>query len=205
MNVREAKDFLVQQTVEQAQLEQVPLSDLERRMMYFTETGECPEDPIALNEAFEAEYDTAQYEEKVSGLMVRAYHRIKQKEPGKLWLWRDAVRLLAKGDHYILVFCPRDRSKKSPRMWGTYLLAFAIIAGIYAVSWFFLGSRGAVRRGEQPPVNKYLPVPGPLVQHLLQALLLLVLILGIFPQLSSKITGLLQHFVRSISSNRRQS
>ena len=47
MRVLEAKDFLVQQTAEQAALENVPLSDLEKRMMYFTETDECPEDPIA--------------------------------------------------------------------------------------------------------------------------------------------------------------
>ena len=56
MRVREAKDFLVQQTAEQAALDNVALSSLEKRMMYFTETGECPEDPIALNDAFEAEY-----------------------------------------------------------------------------------------------------------------------------------------------------
>src|SRR5713101_9480648 len=37
MRVREAKDFLVAQTAEQAALEGVPLSDLEKRMMYFTE------------------------------------------------------------------------------------------------------------------------------------------------------------------------
>ena len=55
MRVREAKDFLVQQTAEQAALENVPLSGLEKRMMYFTETDECPEDPIALNDAFETE------------------------------------------------------------------------------------------------------------------------------------------------------
>ena len=76
MQVREAKEFLVQQTAEQAALENVPLSDLEKRMMYFTETGECPEDPIALNDAFEAEYDTTTYEKKISLLMAQAYRRI---------------------------------------------------------------------------------------------------------------------------------
>ena len=60
----EAKDFLVQQTAEQAALEGVPLSDLEKRMMYFTETGEVREDAIDLNNALEAEYDTEQYETK---------------------------------------------------------------------------------------------------------------------------------------------
>jgi hypothetical protein len=56
MNVREAKDFLVRRTEEQASLENVPLSALEKRMMYFTETVEMPEDPIELNTASEAEY-----------------------------------------------------------------------------------------------------------------------------------------------------
>jgi hypothetical protein len=37
MQVREAKDFLVQQTAEQAQVEGVALSELEKRMMYFTQ------------------------------------------------------------------------------------------------------------------------------------------------------------------------
>jgi hypothetical protein len=54
MRVRKAKDFLVQQTAVQDALDYVPLSDVEKRMMYFTETGECPEDPIPLNDAFEA-------------------------------------------------------------------------------------------------------------------------------------------------------
>jgi hypothetical protein len=40
MKAGESKDFLVQQAVEQASLENIPLSDLERRMMYFTEDGE---------------------------------------------------------------------------------------------------------------------------------------------------------------------
>lgn len=45
MRVLEAKDFLVQQTAEQAALENAPLSDLEKRMMYFTEVDECRKIP----------------------------------------------------------------------------------------------------------------------------------------------------------------
>jgi hypothetical protein len=81
MNVREAKDFLVQKTIEQACFENVPLSGLERRMIYFTETGARPEDPTALNDAFEAEYDTAAYEKKSPLLMARAHRRIKRQNP----------------------------------------------------------------------------------------------------------------------------
>ncbi|HYL87104.1 MAG TPA: hypothetical protein VE263_22975 [Candidatus Angelobacter sp.] len=104
MRVLEAKDFLVQQTAEQAALENVSLSDLEKRMMYFSETGECPEDPIALNGAFETEYDATAYEKKISLLMARTYRRIKRESPEKLRLWNDAFRVLSEGDHYILLF-----------------------------------------------------------------------------------------------------
>src|SRR5215471_8685293 len=103
MRVLEAKDFLVQQTAGQAALENVPLSDLEKRMMYFTETDECPEDPIALNDAFEAEYDTDEYEAKVPKLLHHAYQRIKKENSEIRRKWDDAIRKLRKGDHYILV------------------------------------------------------------------------------------------------------
>jgi len=63
MNARQAKDFLVEKTAEQAQLEGVPLSDLEKRMMYFTESdaSSC-DDPLALNEEFDADYEMPNYE-----------------------------------------------------------------------------------------------------------------------------------------------
>src|ERR1700684_385777 len=74
MNPRQAKDFLVQQAVEEAASEGLPLSVVEKRMMYFTESdpSSC-ENPLALNDEFEAQYDTAEYEAKISGLLDRAH------------------------------------------------------------------------------------------------------------------------------------
>jgi hypothetical protein len=105
MKVLEAKDFLVRQTAEQAALENVPLSDLEKRMMYFTETDECPEDPIALNDAFDAEYDAEEYEVKIAKLMGHAHSRIKKENPDAARQWKEAIKELSKGDHYILILC----------------------------------------------------------------------------------------------------
>jgi hypothetical protein len=91
--------------------ENVSLSELEKRMMYFTETGECPEDPIALNNAFEAEYDTTTYEKKISLLMAQAYRRIKRENLEKLRLWNNAFAVLSKGDHYILLFWRQNTTR----------------------------------------------------------------------------------------------
>jgi hypothetical protein len=60
MKTKQAKDFLVQQTTEQAALENIPLSDIEKKMMYPTESHATScDNPVELNEEFEAQHDTA--------------------------------------------------------------------------------------------------------------------------------------------------
>ena len=141
MRALEAKQFLVQQTAEQAALENVPLSDLEKRMMYFTEVEECPEDPIALNEEFEAEYDTEKYEAKISKLMRHARQRIKKGNPEATSQWKEAIRELSKGDHYILILCGEgldsvqvDPTERPPhdflKLLGTAILVVAAFVGL---------------------------------------------------------------------------
>jgi hypothetical protein len=103
MRIREAKDFLVAQTAEQAAIEGVPLSDLERRMMYFTESGYAPEDPIKLYEEFEAENDSDKYEAKISGLLHHAYRRLRKENDAARKNWDLAIKCLRRGDHYLLV------------------------------------------------------------------------------------------------------
>lgn len=104
MNTKEAKDFLVEQTTEQAALENVPLSDLEKRMMYFVENDPAScSDPFKLNSEFEAQYDTKEYEAKIGGLIRRAHRRIRREGIEKVRYWDDAVRTLCGGDHYLPV------------------------------------------------------------------------------------------------------
>jgi hypothetical protein len=198
----EAKNFLVEQTAEQAALENVPLSDLEKRMMYFTETGECPEDPIALSDAFEAEYDTKAYEKKISRLMARAHRRIKRDNPKKLRLWNDAFGVLGKGDHYLLLFWRQNALRRSPQMWRTYVFVTLAVVSFYLLMFLFFGNRGRMRRGQPAPIDKYIPPLSPLVQHTLQLLFLLAFLLAVFPQLFSKLASLLRGFSTSLA--RRQ-
>jgi|SRR5579872_7276521 len=111
MNAKEAKDFLVQQTAEQAVLENVPLSDLEKRMMYFVENDPLScSNPLELNSEFEAQYDTREYEAKIGGLLQRAHKRLKAEGTGKVRYWDDAIRTLCKGDHYLPVLLPKRPS-----------------------------------------------------------------------------------------------
>jgi len=139
MRVREAKDFLVQQVAKQAALENVPLSELEKRMMYFTESGECPEDPIGLNDAFEAEYDTGKYETKISKLLHLAYKRVRDEGGASLQTWNDAIRRLKRGDHYLLVMWDLapytwTRVRDSGKLFASALGVIAIACIVFYIS-----------------------------------------------------------------------
>ena len=125
MNSRQAKDYLVQQVTEQANLEGLPLSDLEKRMMYFTESdpSSC-DDPFALNDEFEAQYDTDEYEAKISGLLERANTSLQ--DGNATDPWDEAVAELRRGDHYLLVLL-NDKPHASAVLKGVWngLLALA--------------------------------------------------------------------------------
>jgi hypothetical protein len=103
MNVREAKDFLVNQTAQQAVIGGVPPSDLEKRMMYFSKSDPSCEDPVSLNDAFAAQYDSEEYEPKISLLLHHAYKRVKKALRSPNNGTKRRVNELRKGDHYLLV------------------------------------------------------------------------------------------------------
>ncbi len=141
MRAREAKDLLVAQTAEQAALEGVPLSDLEKRMMYFTESGYVPEDPLKLNDEFEAEYDTDEYEVKISRLLRHAYYRLRKENDAARKNWDLAIRCLRRGDHYLMVMW--DLAPPGERSPGDSLKLLASSLGIIALAFvvFFIAEK----------------------------------------------------------------
>ncbi len=65
---REAKEFLISRILAEAQREEVPLSEVERKMLYFTESGWTLPDMAAVSEEFDSEYDQSKYEKKIASL-----------------------------------------------------------------------------------------------------------------------------------------
>jgi len=102
-NARDAKEFLVSKIVEEAQRESAPLSEVERKMLYFTENYWTLPDMMEVNEAFDRDYDTAEYEKKIAQLARHAHARTRKENPQELEDWKDAIGILSKEDHYILV------------------------------------------------------------------------------------------------------
>jgi hypothetical protein len=102
-NAREAKEYLISRIVEEAKREGVALSDLERKELYFTESGWTLPDMKDVNDEFDRTHDQDEYEKKIAGLVKRIEKRMRKDGTADRDEWRDAIRLLSKEDHYILV------------------------------------------------------------------------------------------------------
>ena len=136
---QEAKEYLISQIVFAARSEDTPLSETERKMMYFTETAWAPSDMWAVNEAFEKEYDTPSYEAKIARIAATA--RAHASATGELDSWTEAVRVLRREDQSLLVLLGGSKGpfdswlKDRVKLAGfAILIALLIVAGIILFS-----------------------------------------------------------------------
>jgi hypothetical protein len=100
---REAKEFLISIIVAEAQRENVPLSEVERKMLYFTESGWTLPDMTTVYEEFDREYDQNKYEKKIARLISKADRHTRKESHEEFDAWWAAIRFLREEDHYILV------------------------------------------------------------------------------------------------------
>jgi len=145
---REAKEFMVGCIVAEAEREGVPLSDVERKMLYFTETAWAPPDILEVNEAFEREYDTEEYEQKIARLIRGFCAHACTETPEAFDAWNQACCVLAQEDHYLLVLVgeadhPTAATRKASgwvdrlKLLGTALVVVCVIfAAIALYDWF---------------------------------------------------------------------
>ena len=104
MDAREAREYLIARIVQQADVDRVPLSTVERQMLYFTESGWTPPGMEEISEQFDRGYDSAAYERKIR-LLVR---NLKKNPGGDGARWRQALQVLRKEDLYLLVLIEVD-------------------------------------------------------------------------------------------------
>jgi hypothetical protein len=134
---REAKEFLISKIVAEAQRENVPLSEVERKMLYFTESGWTLPDIMKVSEDFDREYNQNKYERKIAKLVAKADRRIHKGPRDDYDKWWAAIRFLHREDHYITVMIRLAGLR--PR--GDQLRLFAAGLGIVTciLTWTFIG------------------------------------------------------------------
>jgi hypothetical protein len=107
---RQAKEYLVERIVAESLRERVPLSEVEHKMLYFTESGWTLPNILEVNAEFERDHDNEEYEQKIAGL-VREIEKQNETAGGyEQYRWDDAVVKLSEGDHYLLVLIGLGRS-----------------------------------------------------------------------------------------------
>jgi hypothetical protein len=100
---REAKEYLAERIVAQAKREGNPLTEVERKMLYFSETAWTLPNILEVNAEFERDYDNDEYERKIAGLAQRIRESNKAQGDEDPTTWDLAVEKLSEGDHYLLV------------------------------------------------------------------------------------------------------
>ncbi len=126
---REAKEFLISEMVAEAQRENVPLSEAERKMLYFTESGWTLPDIMKVSEDFDHEYDQDEYEQKIAKLVAKSDSHIRKGPSDDYDGWWAAIRFLEREDHYISVMI----RLAGLRLRGDQLRLFATALGIVTV------------------------------------------------------------------------
>lgn len=159
-SAREAKAFLVARIVEQAKREDLPLSEVERKMLYFSETHWTLPDMLEVNQRFDHEYNQDEYEKKIAELVRNATEHDRKESPEAYGAWQAAVRILEKEDHYILVMinlAPADGTTAGVRPRWDQLKLFIAGVLIAAVLVGFPLLRSLVAEKYARSLSKYSP------------------------------------------------
>lgn len=110
---RKAKEYIIAKIVSEAARKGIPLDDVERKMLYFSETDWTLPDMLTINAQFERDYDEEAYEEKILALATNHEQGL---EPGsdEANAWFAAIEKLAEGDHYLQVLIGADSNEGEP-------------------------------------------------------------------------------------------
>ncbi len=118
MDSGSAKQFLISRVVEEAESAGVPLSEIETKMLYFSEVHPSLPDISEVNAEFEKSYDADEYETKITALLKNARDRDEKQSDVQGQQWRYAIDALKHEDHYLLVMAyrafPTDRKAILP-------------------------------------------------------------------------------------------
>jgi hypothetical protein len=98
-----ALDFIAGKIAAEAEREGSPLSEVERKMLYFSETDWTLPDMAQVSAEFDREYDQSEYEQKIAGLIQKITAHHYGNNPDEEENWDESVARLSEGDHYILV------------------------------------------------------------------------------------------------------
>jgi hypothetical protein len=167
-SAREAKEFLASRIVDEAQQENIVLTETERKMLYFSETGWTLPDIAAVSDDFDAAYNQRDYEKKIARLIRNVGKRARQQSAADYDTLWEAIRRLQTEDHYLAVMVrqaglrPRD---DLVRLWSTGAVIVLAFLALIALS---------IKFGIEP--GRYLPSRGTMTLYIWAALFIVTIL-----------------------------
>jgi len=98
-----SKAYFAELLVAQAKHDGTPLSEAERYMLSWSESDPTFVQNPVLDEKFEQETTSEEYEKKIAALVKQAYRTAVASGPDGKDTFRTAYKALVQGDHYILI------------------------------------------------------------------------------------------------------
>jgi hypothetical protein len=136
--IREAKMFLASRIADEADREGIPLTEIERKMLYYSETGWTLPDMAKVQAVFDRDYDRVLFQSRMTRLIRRARSRLMDGDTAEYETWQRAIQELRGQDHYVLALI----AAAPPTGEITRLVITAlVIIGVIVVA-LFLVSRG---------------------------------------------------------------
>ena len=130
--IREAKDYLATRIADEAQHDGSPLTEVERKMLYFTETGWTLPDMKEVSAEFDRDYDQIDYERKIGELVNKIQVRLADQEQLEQERWNAGLEKLSYGDHYLLVLADAARPRRKGLRHNLKMLIIALVFLAYA-------------------------------------------------------------------------
>lgn len=123
-SVDEAKEFLIHKISEQAIIEGSPLSESDRKLLFYSE------DKRTVGNEVVADYpdDNSLYESRINGLLRRSFQReLSQPQKGQAEKYLIAVETLKSGDHYLSVMANGALAGTSKAVYVASAVSVAIV------------------------------------------------------------------------------
>ena len=143
-SVQEAKEFIAASIAAQAQRDATPLSDIERKMLLFSEVGWAPPDIMEVSDEFDRQYDPHEYEKKISTIIKHLDKRLQEDSPAEYDDWKSAVQYLRRKDHYVNIMIRQAGLRPTGdrlKLWATGLA----LVGAF-VAWLFISHEYKLER-----------------------------------------------------------
>ena len=146
-SAKEAKEFLIDWIDAEARRLGMPLTEIERKMLFVSEKGWTLPDMAEVQAAFYRYHDLVEYEEKVGKLIRSIQASVQAGNRDEAETWKEAVQVLSHEDHYLLELMKgsgetvRVRRNRLLTWVGIALVAAALVAIAILVGQHIGGTR----------------------------------------------------------------